>query len=445
MLESLTRTNIESRITVHLLLNLAETDTSLLVRLEAQLSANTNFSINYVDVAGDFAVSFSKGYGYVKAAYYRLLAPWLLPEIDKVLYLDCDLIVNGNLRELYELELGDNLIAAVRDASIIGRVYTQVDNINEYLTYLGIQYVNGYFNSGVMLMNLVQFRRERLADRMLGFALRRECMFVDQDVLNSICQGRVLYISARWNCICEGVSKPYAQFAPTETYRDYITSVINPVILHYAWTKPWEDISVHESEAWWAIARETQWYEQLFQRLITRHNDEDGRSAATEQLHTYDWLQKNLDELRKWNETHFEASLITSALEFDEHANAIIRANLETACKTERLVFYGAGYWCRTFLTLFDRLGLRYPCEIWDKNAGDEPCPLCKRVNGIPVKAPNYSSLRIGDLVVVTVYDSSIWKTVTEEIGNKSQVLLHNEMKSALGLKLLETKKSGQC
>jgi lipopolysaccharide biosynthesis glycosyltransferase len=444
MLESLTRTNTESRITVHLLLNLAETDASLLARLEAQLNANANFTVNYVDIAGDFAANFSKGHGYVKAAYYRLLAPWLLPELDKVLYLDCDLIVNGDLRELYELELGDNLIAAVRDASMIGRVYTQADNVKEYLSYLGIKYVNGYFNSGVMLMNLARFRRERLADKMLGFALRRECMFVDQDVLNSVCQGRVLYIGARWNSICEGVSKPYPQFAPIETYRDYIASVTKPVIIHYAWTKPWLDISVHESEAWWATARETQWYEQLLQRLIARHDDKNDRSSATERLREYDWLQKNLDELRKWNETHFEASLVNRALEFDERDNKIVRANSEAVCNAERLIFYGAGYWCRTFLAMFDRLGLRYPCEIWDKNAGDGPQSPGGRVNGIPVKAPDYLSLRTGDSVAVTVYDGSVGKTVTEEAGAGARVLTHDEMKSVLGFKLLEMKESGQ-
>jgi lipopolysaccharide biosynthesis glycosyltransferase len=364
--------------------------------------------------------------------------------LDKVLYLDCDVIVNGDLRELYELELGDNLIAAVRDASIIGRVYTQVDNIKEYLTYLGIEYVDGYFNSGVMLMNLAQFRRERLADKMLRFALQHECGFVDQDVLNGICQGRVLYISARWNNICESLSKPHSQFAPIETYKDYIASVINPVIIHYAWTKPWIDISVHESEAWWTIAKKTQWYEQLLQCLIARHDGKDGQLMATEQLHKYDWLQNNLDELRKWNETYFEASLINQALGFDEYTNAIINANLETVIKTERLVFYGAGYWCRTFLALFDRLGLRYPCEIWDKNACDEQHSPCRRVNRIPVKVPDYSSLRISDLVVITVYDNSAQKAVTEEIGDRSQVMSHNEMKSALGLKLLIMKELGQ-
>jgi lipopolysaccharide biosynthesis glycosyltransferase len=445
MLESLMRTNIESRITVHLLLNLAETDASLLARLEAQLSANANCSVDYVDVAGDFAANFSKGYGYVKAAYYRLLAPWLLPELDKVLYLDCDIIVNDDLRELYALELGDNLVAAARDALIIGRVYTQVDNIKEYLTYLDIKHVNGYFNSGVLLMNLAQFRRERLADRMIGFALRHECMFVDQDVLNSICQGRVLYFDARWNSICDGVSKPYPQFAPTETYRDYIASVTNPGIIHYAWTKPWLDISAHESEAWWTTARETPWYEQLLQRLIARHDDKDGRRTATERPHAFERLQKTLDELRKWNETYFEASLINLALEFDGRAAAIIGANLEAVCKTERLVFYGAGYWCRTFLAMFDRLGLRYPCEIWDKHADVEPQSLCKRVNGIPVKAPDYLSLRTGDLLAVTVYDDSAQKAVTEEVGGRAQVLLHNAIKSALGLKLLEMKDRGQC
>lgn len=57
-----------------------------------------------------------------KAAYFRLLIPELIREYDKCIYLDCDIIVHGDLKELYEIELGNNYLAGVKDCHIIADI-----------------------------------------------------------------------------------------------------------------------------------------------------------------------------------------------------------------------------------------------------------------------------------------------------------------------------------
>lgn len=91
---------------------------------------------------------------YSLAFYLRLLAPTLLPDIDKALYLDCDLIVNGDIQELYNINLEDYAVAAVHDATL---------SYNIVKDYLGYDYwKDGYFNSGVLLMNLRYWRTHNL-------------------------------------------------------------------------------------------------------------------------------------------------------------------------------------------------------------------------------------------------------------------------------------------
>ena len=87
---------------------------------------------------------------YTEAASLRLLLPELLPELDKILYLDCDIIVRQDLTRLWnETDLGDNYLAAVYEAAIEGQA--------ERFRALGCDPVK-YFNSGFLLMNLKQMR-----------------------------------------------------------------------------------------------------------------------------------------------------------------------------------------------------------------------------------------------------------------------------------------------
>ena len=117
-----------------------------------------------------------------KAAYFRILISDLVPEYDKCIYLDCDLIVYGDLKELYDIELDDNYLAGVRDCHIMEDTLREV----QHQKILGIPSRDRYVNSGVLVMNLEKIRKDKLVSCFFE-QLKRENWYEDQDVLNLCC------------------------------------------------------------------------------------------------------------------------------------------------------------------------------------------------------------------------------------------------------------------
>jgi lipopolysaccharide biosynthesis glycosyltransferase len=168
-----------------------------------------------------------------KATYTRLLIPKLFPDaISKVLYLDADLIVLDDLTPLWETDLDDAVVGAVLD-----RLDTQ-DGKNGVV---GLPQVREYFNAGVLLINLHQWRKERISERALAYlSVNPRSPFADQDALNVACDGRWKKLHPRWNFI---------DFHQREQILD-LPPERRPGIVHFAtWKKPWNASvrSVHAS------------------------------------------------------------------------------------------------------------------------------------------------------------------------------------------------------
>lgn len=126
---------------------------------------------------------------YTKAMYYRLLAFKLLPpEAEKILYLDPDILVLNPVRPLYELDIADHLFAAAMH-SAFGNITKYVNQIR-----LGNTELELYFNSGVLLMNLTNQRREIKEKDIFSYVRKYENMLIlpDQDVINALYSQRIL-------------------------------------------------------------------------------------------------------------------------------------------------------------------------------------------------------------------------------------------------------------
>ena len=157
-----------------------------------------NFSIRFVDVSeklNDLADGLHLRDYYTFTTYYRIFISELFPEYDKALYLDSDIILNGDISELFAYDLGDNLVGAVTDETVQG-----VEPFRRYVKKaLGIE-PERYFNAGVLLMNLKKFREEDFFGR-FNHLLKKYKFKVaqDQDYLNVLCKNRVLYLGGEWN------------------------------------------------------------------------------------------------------------------------------------------------------------------------------------------------------------------------------------------------------
>ncbi|MDR1146818.1 MAG: glycosyltransferase family 8 protein [Verrucomicrobiales bacterium] len=178
---------------------------------------------------------------YSHAMYLKFDLPTLLPELDQVLYLDADVLVTGDLSELWGLALGDDYAAAVEERGMGAKLtrYTR-----ERLRLAG-----RYVNSGVLLLNLAALRRDDLPRRLAAFTAARPWLSMpDQDAFNVLLAGRLRYLAPEFNYMTMYLDQPgYA--LPAATVK----------IVHYAdWRKPWRAATVPRGAEWrqWLTRRE---------------------------------------------------------------------------------------------------------------------------------------------------------------------------------------------
>ena len=179
---------------------------------------------------------------YSKATYYRLFIADLFPQYSKAIYLDCDIVVLGDISKLYNYELGDNLVGAIPDGAV-----QITDEFVEYVNKgLGIKEEN-YFNAGVLLMNLDEFRKYQLENKFVELLKKYTFEIAqDQDYLNVLTKDRVAYIDDSWNVM------------PLGNY-------VRPVnLIHYNLSfKPWKYDNIQYEEHFWNYAKKARVEEQI--------------------------------------------------------------------------------------------------------------------------------------------------------------------------------------
>lgn len=167
------------------------------------------------------------------ATYYRLLiADVLPPTVEKVLYLDCDIVVNKSIEELWNTDLRNYALAAVEELGC-----SPVDSYER----LGYDRKYGYFNAGVLLINLDFWRKNDMTQVFFSYIAENfmKLKAHDQDVLNALLHDKCLLLSYKWN-VEEGF---YHYYMIKKMRHERVFSYIlrNPAILHYSWKpKPWD-------------------------------------------------------------------------------------------------------------------------------------------------------------------------------------------------------------
>ena len=150
---------------------------------------------------------------------YRLMLPSLLPEVKRVLYLDCDLIVLKSLSEFYYTELKENQYAAC------------IEDLGAYLHMVRMGFEeneeNFYFNAGVCLFNLEKLRENNIEEKFLNYLKTnwKHLSYSDQDVLNAVLLGHVKKMERKYNFLTPNL---------------YFSNDLKPAIAHFAGIKPWK-------------------------------------------------------------------------------------------------------------------------------------------------------------------------------------------------------------
>lgn len=236
MLCSLYENNKKHNIVVHVLQkSLSAKSREYLTKL----SIKYNNSIIYYDVDESQlqGVQFRKNRPLSMAAYYRLLLSSVLPyNINKVLYLDCDIIIVRDIEEIFNIEIDDYALAA----SIDTLPYSQ-----QHRLQLHMEADERTFCSGVMLVNLKYWRDNNVEPYLLEYAKRyRKVVYLhDQDVLNYAFKKHWFLLPPKWNRIANEIKpKPYIHYKDFDV-KEYMC---NPMLYHFAsvHVKPWLDAPV---------------------------------------------------------------------------------------------------------------------------------------------------------------------------------------------------------
>ena len=178
----------------------------------------------------------------------RLACADLLPtHITKALYLDSDILVTGSLSELLDFDMSNCMFAGVAE-----RIEDQVRK------RIGLEACDLYINAGVLLMNLVDMRRDSFTEKSLDFLAENAeaAVYLDQDAINSVARGRILSLPLKYNVIAPLFFFSYEECALFRrsnswyyTKREYDEAVKNPVIVHFTngfpYARPWYKNSNH--------------------------------------------------------------------------------------------------------------------------------------------------------------------------------------------------------
>ena len=241
--------------------------------MQNMIARYSNATLRFFDVdpiIGDYDLTTSNAHISIET-YYRFLIQDALPFYDRIVYLDSDLIVNGDVADLYHTNVDGKALAAVRDLDFLGNLNMPDGKRREYAeNKLGMTNPYDYFQAGVLVMNLKEMRKLHSVAEWLTIASDPDYIYNDQDILNQECQGSVVYIDYAWDVMhdCADRVKNIFSFAPAPAYKAYLESRKEPKILHYAgFDKPWKNPWCDFAPLYWQYAQNTPFALQLIAQV----------------------------------------------------------------------------------------------------------------------------------------------------------------------------------
>jgi lipopolysaccharide biosynthesis glycosyltransferase len=305
-----------------------ETDLSEITKakLAHQVTGRSNVSLRYFNMASLVQQYEVKSWRHQRhmspAVYYRLFISVIFQQYDKVLYLDSDILTKADLGDLFMTDMAGYLLAAVRNygnrelsTGFLTDHFGCTVNTKDYIqSVLGLAEVNDYFNSGVLLMNIAEINKRSLFEEFIKFVPANYCLFAhDQNILNAVCKGFILYLDEYWNVQLHNIFRPLRTFMS----KDELIGLFRVAkILHFSSKDKSRMLDPEKglSSDWWECARKTPFYESLiFERCkaiieSTVHNKKSIRMAIEKKCIKYFCLEKKFSKYSQNRCKFFEDS-----------------------------------------------------------------------------------------------------------------------------------------
>lgn len=229
-----------------------------LSQVERVMSQFPQSTLTLREVGDEFDSSFEIR-GITTPAYYRLLIPQLIPEHDRVIYSDVDVIFRQDLAEVYNTELSNNIIAGVNNLAHIDS-----DLKTHYEGSLGLDSHN-IICSGFLVINCETIRRENLKESFLELA-KKKFKYQDQDILNISCAGRIKMLAPKYSLLT--YISAYANTNGKNSFlplwsADEVDEALCAGNIHYNGNKPWRTWCLN-FDIWWEYYRKSPIYDEKF-------------------------------------------------------------------------------------------------------------------------------------------------------------------------------------
>lgn len=225
-----------------------------------------NASVKCVDISGFTEHVELKGSLHLsQETYYRLFIPLIFPEYEKILYLDADMCVLEDVAQLYEAQVGDYPVGAVCD--VICHI------LQAHSESIGLSDVRKTFNAGVLLINTVQFEKQKIREKCLALLSEdyqrkeRKLIFADQDALQIVLYENHYRLDGKWNYQPQYLWR--VEEIMDDVREEYVRAADKAAILHYSGDrKPWDNPELPKADVYFKWVKEADVVEKLITKLM---------------------------------------------------------------------------------------------------------------------------------------------------------------------------------
>lgn len=228
-------------------------------------------------------------------AYYRILIPELeeLRGYPYVIYLDCDVIVNTDIAGIVPENMGNHLIAAVRDYSSIPKIERKMQEKNCNLD------AAQYINSGVLVINIPQWNKLKISKKCFDYLERissKQFVYMDQEIINAVCRDRILLLDDSWNYIWTIRYGDQETVERCKAITDRIGDNFN--ILHFTTPiKPWCTLDHPYSRYFWKYAGQSPFLEEIIKTNLCSKIEFESCPALLSIARTFTCLSRKMKDV----------------------------------------------------------------------------------------------------------------------------------------------------
>ena len=245
---------------------------------------HNNVSIRIIDISSMlenvkfFTESVYTPTTYSKEAYFRLFIPFAMPDYEKVIYFDGDMVAVSDIAPLIDIDMNDCIAAATRDYCGIAACYDDTSGRREYRQEIGIRDMDRYFISSMVVVNIPKLNELYTLDDLKVLISSRKWRQHDQDIFNVLCQDKLLIVDAKWSFFEE---YDYSlRFLPQYLKDELMKASLEPVVIHYAAAnKAWQDERSALTKHFWKYAALTPYFDEFFDKI--------NKDSVSFRYHTY--------------------------------------------------------------------------------------------------------------------------------------------------------------